>query len=207
MGRRVGTVLLGMLVLAGCAAGDPEPSADPVKTFPTAFDVPDPAHDAESTATGFVPVPNVDLLGIGAQVGHDGIRLGLRYAQDWTTEERARWGARFEIVGSDGNRISAAFTYDPAVPGLVRDLRLVPAPSGCVGSARLHPEARRLVLELSPGCLPMATAAEPRPWILFDSLESVTSWHDGGQILYGWDQLYERVVAPEPQRLFLPGTG
>ena len=38
----------------------------------------------------------------------------------------------------------------------------------------------------------------------FDTIEAVSSWHTGPQILYAWDQLYARVVAPEPERLYLP---
>jgi len=199
----LGCVLL-LGVLGACAESRPEPEVEPVKTYPRTFSVPDAAFDAESTAEGIVSPPNVDLTAISAGVGYDGGRATFSYARGWNPDSSARWGIRFEIKGSDGSRISGAWTQDPDSTALTRPVQLAPRPAGCSGRVHLVTETRTLTLLLSPGCLPGVSQREPRPWIRFDTIEAVSSWHAGAQILYAWDQLYARVVAPEPERLYLP---
>ncbi|MFL6023543.1 MAG: hypothetical protein ACJ72O_09415 [Marmoricola sp.] len=213
MGRRIGTALVGVLLaagLVGCARAEQAAPPPPPRTYPASFDVPDAEFDAETTVAATAvraQGPNLDLVGIAARVGYDGIRATFRYAPSWLPDSPARWGVRFEIVGSDGSRISGAWTQDPESSALTREVQLGPKPAGCTARPSFAAAERRLAITLSPGCLPGVTAAEPRPWISFDTLESVSSWHRGDQILYGWDQLYARVVAPDPERLYLPRRG
>ncbi|RNL78438.1 hypothetical protein [Nocardioides marmorisolisilvae] len=207
MGRRIVSWLacaLAVGVLAGCGHEAPEPLAEPVKTYPTSFSVPDAAFDAESTAEELEDPPNVDLTSIAAEVGYDGIRAHFTYAKDWNPDSSSRWGIRFEIRGSDGSRLSGAWTQDPTSTALTRQVQLAPRPAGCSGTVSFATAARVLTLSLTPGCLPGASPTESRRWIRFDTIESVSSWHSGPKILYAWDQLYARVVAPEPERLYLP---
>ena len=205
MVRRVLSVLGSGLLLLCCSCGPEEQAPpDPVPTYPTSFRVPDPEFDAETTGSGFQHAPDVDLLGISANVGRDGLRATFRYARDWHPTARARWGIGFELIGSDGSRISGAWTHDPEEPEQIPEVRLAPRPAGCAPRVGLALRARTLVLHLPPACLPAPGRGAARPWVRFDTLESVVSWHHRGQILYGWDQLYARVVAPEPPRLYLP---
>jgi hypothetical protein len=200
VGRRV-VSLLGCLLLCSCGAArraEPEPGP----TYPTSFQVADPEFDAETTAAGFEHAPNVDLVGISAHVGDRGLRATFRYAGDWDPASRARWGIRFEVIGSDRSRISGAWTHDRSRPS--SEVRLAPRRVGCTARVHLAPSTRRLALQLSEGCLPGTDPAPSRRWVRFDTLESVTSWHAERQILYAWDQLYARLVAPEPKRLYLP---
>lgn len=206
MGRRfvsvVGSVLV-LGVLGGCSSGERHDLTAGVPTYPHRFAVPDPELDAESTAADLAKPPNVDLVGISADVGYDGVRARFRYARSWLPRSSSRWGIRFELRGSDGSRLSGGWTHDPDSGDLPR-VRLAPTPAGCAASVHWAPGPRELTLALTPGCLPDVSASRPRPWIRFDTLEAVTSWHRGEQILYGWDALYSRVVAPEPARLYLP---
>lgn len=194
--------LLGLL--SACGGGRAAPVDGPVKSYPSSFSVPDPEFDAESTAADLTAPPNVDLTAISAAVGPDGIRATFSYAKGWNPDSTSRWGIRFEIKDSQGRRISGAWTQDPGSVSLTREVQLAPRPAGCTATVRFATTSRRLTLALGAGCLPRASTAEPRPWILFDTIQTVSSWHAGPRILYAWDQLYSRLVAPEPERLYLP---
>ena len=206
MGRRIGSVLGCVLLglLGACGAQRATPIAAPIKDYPSSFAVSDPQFDAESTAVGLQNPPNVDLTSISAGVGDGGIHAVFTYADGWSPDSSSRWGIRFEIRGSDGSRISGAWTQDPASTALTRRVDLAPRPAGCTGAVRFATAARRLTLRVGQGCLPRASADGPRPWVRFDTLQSVSSWHSGPRILYAWDELYSQVVAPEPERLYLP---
>ncbi|MFL6107187.1 MAG: hypothetical protein ACJ72L_09505 [Marmoricola sp.] len=195
-------LLMGML--GACGHAEIAPVVAPRKTYPTRFVVPDPQFDAESTAANISDPPNVDLTEIAAAVGHHGLRTTFTYAKGWNPDTSSRWEIRFEIRSSDGRRLSGAWTQDPASTGLTRYVDLAPRPAGCAGSVSFASATRQLTLVLNRACLPRVSKAGPQPWVRFDTLESVSSWHSGAQILYAWDQLYSRVIAPESERLYLP---
>jgi hypothetical protein len=192
------------LLVAVTACSEEPPAPAPARTYPTSFTVTDPAGDAESTAEAVVAPPDVDLTAIAAEVGRTGIRARFTYAEGWSPDSASRWGIRFEIKGSDGSRISGAWTQDPASTALTPRVDLAPRPDGCRASVQVSNPTRRLTLALGPACLPRPTPGRKRRWIRFDSIGTVSSWHSASQILYAWDQLYSRLVAPEPARLYLP---
>jgi len=207
VGRRTvaawGCVLL-VGALGACGHAEIGPAGAPERSYPTRFVVPDPEFDAESTAAKVSDPPNVDLTEIAAAVGHHGLRTTFTYAEGWNRGRRSRWGIRFEIRSSEGRRLSGAWDQEPASTVLAREVDLVPRPAGCAGSVSIASATRRLTLVLTRACLPRASKAGPRPWVRFDTVEAVSSWHSGARILYAWDQLYSRVIAPEPERLYLP---
>ena len=191
-------------VLLTSCAGSKDAEPQPVRTYPSSFKVSDPELDEETTAGDLGRAPNADLVEIASRVGFDGLRTTFSYSKRWDPASPARWGIRFVVEGSDGTRLSGGWTQDPGSTELTQQVRLAPRPAGCAAEVQLTPVTRRLVLTLTSGCLPGVTAAEPRPWVRFDNLEAVSSWHQGEEIRYGWDQLFARMVAPEPARLYLP---
>ena len=206
MDRRVlsaaGCVLVAILLTACARSTGTEPQQVP--TYPSSFKVSDPELDEETTGGDLGRAPNTDLVEIASSVGFDGLRTTFSYSKRWDPASQARWGIRFVVESSDGTRLAGGWTQDPGSTVLTPQVRLAPRPAGCTAQVRLSQAERRLVLTLTSGCLPGVTATEPRPWVRFDNLEAVSSWHQGEAILYGWDQLFARMVAPEPARLYLP---